>query len=565
LLSWLGLLPRLQLSIDVCRILRFIDTIITWDESDLAFLITVVLMVLGISIMFLPWAFLLQWTGRILVVLLLGPQNRLIDVLYIGKHTDDEQRLRSLFEKRWFRARLHIEETTKMKVFRQTVFGRYGVTVPSILWTPHKDYPLPHSTATYKGLEVKSSEFHSKDKTKATAIGQLLFGHMIPRPRNATRVNHEYSNQRKETIQSIFAMEHKLQSADKIPLSNISPSYKREREASILLDAGFEVGLFDEEAQYVRNVLKSAPRESIQELGIEVMNDATASKRFLPAWKSVHDFDEVKEDDGSTSSSSDCDRSVEVPSPPKKESTRPHDDMWHQSIIELGVEVSEEFKDEAMFAQQSWRGASCSSTRSIEMPYEKNDIPQQRGLDKKAPIFESGPLEPNLDGTINNSMAWRQTRVSQFGHDVVEKYEAEDAFTRQSLRFSLDTLPTNVNATEPLSQNDPELLEVKVDEAENLLSPIRSYSLQESQGTSLVSPSELKVEAAPKPTERANRIPVDPHIVRPSQSFSLILSSSKSPKAAIQLHASISMDQADREDSSAELGFEVVAEWIDDD
>jgi hypothetical protein len=601
-MSLFRFLPRSQFSIDVCRVLRFVDTIITWDESDLAFFITVALMVLGTSILFLPWAFLLQWTGRVLVVLLLGPQNRLIDVLYVGKHTDDEQRLRSLFEKRWHQARCHIEETTKMKVFRQTVFGRYGVTVPSILWTPHKDNPLPNSTATYKG----SDDLPVEDKTIATAVGQLLFGEMIPRSQNALESNHEYSTQQKETIQSILAMGDRIQSTNKAPVSNFSTSYKREREASILLDAGFEVGLLDEEAQYVRHVLNVIHQEnSVRELGVEVMEDATASKQFLPAWKSVHDLDELNENDGSSSSSSDGDISVEVPSPTTKtESSRHQNEMGHQSVIELGVEVSEQFKDEAIFAQQSWRDASYShiQARMIESFNENDNIPPQNVGDNQPPISESGPIKPNIGGAERKPMARTHTPASDI--EITEEYEAEDAFTRQAWRFSLDSLPTNVNATEQQNQNDPESLECKLDESgETVLSPLRGDSREQgtvsarkgsgevapmdplssnttntaatTSATVLVSPSldsELKDEVAPKMTpsnngEPGDLGPFDPDLLRPSQSFSLFRSSSKSPKAPSPLRTSISMDQADRaihEDSCADLGFEVVAEWDDD-
>jgi hypothetical protein len=89
---------------DVCRVFRFLDTLITWEESDHSFFITLFLILGGIVMFFIPWAFLFTWTGRIVVVLLLGPQNKILDMVYFRHVPTDEQKIRQLFMERMFQA-----------------------------------------------------------------------------------------------------------------------------------------------------------------------------------------------------------------------------------------------------------------------------------------------------------------------------------------------------------------------------------------------------------------------------------------------------------------------------
>ena len=61
---------------DIIRFIRFIDTVISWEESYLSFFLTVALIAVGSVLLFVPWGPLLKWTGRLAVIVILGPQNR---------------------------------------------------------------------------------------------------------------------------------------------------------------------------------------------------------------------------------------------------------------------------------------------------------------------------------------------------------------------------------------------------------------------------------------------------------------------------------------------------------
>ena len=61
---------------DIIRAIRFIDTVISWEESYLSFFLTLALIAIGLLCLLVPWGPLLKWTGRLAVIGILGPQNR---------------------------------------------------------------------------------------------------------------------------------------------------------------------------------------------------------------------------------------------------------------------------------------------------------------------------------------------------------------------------------------------------------------------------------------------------------------------------------------------------------
>lgn len=328
-----------------------------------------------------------------------------------------------------FHARCKQEESVKLKAFRHCVFGRYSIAVPSLIWTPHKDYPLPSSTAHYEGPELNG--IPSESKNLPTSIGQTLFGSMIPRPHRAMKQNEKFSTQQKEAIERrAGGNESELDNPSSAP----SPSNQSlQRALSVDLDAGFEVtDLFDEEAQYVKDVLKPPPpthEDSIRELGVEVFdNETRQSRRFLTAWKSVHEFPSIDDDDHSSTSSSsdeDGDNASLRERPPiiqqehlsqlGRERTKQL--VLHQSTMELGVEVAEEFEEEASFARQSWRGTSSSSL-----------IPQREGARRMS----------------------RSSIRSSMGLEITEEFENEATFARQSFRMpNTDLSPEAESSTTP--------------------------------------------------------------------------------------------------------------------
>ena len=80
--------------------------------------------------------------GRLVVVILLGPQNRLVDKFWFRKWNSDEVKLKRSYAETMLAARREQEDALKLKVFRHALFGRFSTLVPSILWTPHQDVPL---------------------------------------------------------------------------------------------------------------------------------------------------------------------------------------------------------------------------------------------------------------------------------------------------------------------------------------------------------------------------------------------------------------------------------------
>ncbi|CAB9526353.1 expressed unknown protein [Seminavis robusta] len=616
---------------NICRLLRFADTIITWEESDLSFLLTVALFVTGSTILFLPWAFLLKWTGRILVIVLFGPQNHLIHVLYIQKRTNDEQKLRNLFRHRIHQVRCHLEEITRLKVFRQSVFGKYSIAVPSILWTPHRDYPNPTSTAKYQGTRMQDN-LPGKEKIKGAAIGQFIVGKMIPRPLGAMKECRNYSMQQKETIESILAMpEANIEGPEQTKSPACSPLNQIGRESSAFLDAGFEVAeLFDEEAQYVKNVFKPTPQESLRELGVEIREEATMSKMFLPAFRSVHDFDEFDQDDENSSSSEEesicgdkesanavtswknaslsprqhvvvarptrarrqsvvepgvevteeesasIDKAVDKQSA-NVETAKTLDllqpatasiskEVRRQSVVELGVEVTEEFTEEAAFAQQSWNQFSPSdlvfpdllaSAAEVEHTNETlalSPCRREQGLKIEIPLSEKNdeedPFRSSQSIPTSSSSARKLPRQQSDGDIKVDEQ------CEQLTLLSIVPIPTIWS--DQINGND-DATSAGEGEAEDILMPLPAVD----------SPIQPSGTIVPPPQHRSRKstfLEVPPP--QPPKSSSVEQSSTQVPIGSA-LRTSVSMDEGESQGidtvESDDRGFEIVAEWVSED
>lgn len=441
---------------DVCRLIRFIDSIIMWEEGDLAFFLTLALLGIGAVFLLLPWAFLFRWTGRVLVIGLLGPQNALLDIFYIQKQSDDKHKLRVFFQKRVFQSRIKTEDIAKMRAFRQTLFGKYSVAIPSSLWTPHSDIPLPTSMASYEVTKMEG--LPALQSRLSGAAGQLLFGDIIPRPQAAMEETKQFSLKERESIEAVVAlMESNLGFARATPAS-ARPSIKR-REPSILLDAGFEVtDLFDEEAQYVKDVLKPAPAaESTRELeGVEIMPDAaTLSTRFLPAWKSVHDFpsDDLKSLDICSSSSSSSPSGEDndwdmvrvfttEEASPRRSLNKDH--RMEQSTVELGVEIAEEFESEAIFGKQSWRESSSVLPTDIKTA---NHVAHQRIQES---IRSEGEGSRRLIGNSDQIEQMTNQSTVVLGVEIAEEFKTEAAFGKQCWRESSASLPIETESGKPM-------------------------------------------------------------------------------------------------------------------
>lgn len=250
---------------NICRLCRLIDSIITWEESVVSFWVTIVFLIVGVIFLFMPWGFLFQWIFRITVVLLLGPQNRLLD-MYLKRQSTDEHKLRKLFAARLFVARCHQEEAGKLKAFLHVLYGKYSTAVPTLMWTPHQDRPLPESEARVV------------DKSLDTLVcddlpyipGQKVYGLMIPRPHDEWVDNREESNVGKARMDAALSMVEKT-----APNEVKSFEFKKNKSSE---DEGFEViDGYDEEAVIANNT-----QESLQgDWGEEVVEIYAEEAQFV--------------------------------------------------------------------------------------------------------------------------------------------------------------------------------------------------------------------------------------------------------------------------------------------
>jgi hypothetical protein len=348
--------------------------------------------VTGVLFLFIPWTFLLYWTARLLVVILFGPQNKLFDVFWYQDQPTDEHRIRQLFSQRMFEARCNQEEAGKLKAFRHVLFGKYSTLVPSIMWTPHQDFPLPISTA-YAGAS-KNPGLKRCGKLPHI-VGQQLYGKMIPRPEDAWIRNEEESKKEKEAM-SVALAEAENKDANEELAGAGSNFVPQTRKSSFLLEEGFEItDMFDGEAGFVTNVLTRPPDKSIQELGIEVGIEAQVDDKSLRG------------------ALMETISSLIVVEDPIRISERYRLDQ--QNTIELGFEVTEQLNEEAQFSGQSWRGASMEniSASVAEGPFK---------------ILERDRLD--------------QQSTMELGLEVAEQFEEEAQFAGQSWRrASMETIP----------------------------------------------------------------------------------------------------------------------------
>jgi hypothetical protein len=205
---------------------------------------------------------------------------------------------------------------------------------------------------------------------------------MIPRPEQAWQRNEDESSKQKLEIDQAFSnvedQNDDIERGDEL------------RRGSMDLDEGFEVTeIFDLEAGFVRDVLKPHPEESPGELGVEVIETASESARFLPAWRSLH---EVPADGDKDSDASATDGEYERPveemgsafsgiAAPARISDVDRSYFGGQSTIELGIEIAESFDAEAQFVRQSCRGESVSRTPEVT-PVSTPDQQESANLGK---------------------------------------------------------------------------------------------------------------------------------------------------------------------------------------
>lgn len=285
--------------LDFCRLLRSLDVIITWEESDLSFWITAIFLVTGILFLFVPWAFLFRWTGRIAVVVFFGPQNKVLDVIWFNRHQTNKHRIQKMFSERMFQAMCHQEAARKLRDFRSVLFGEFSTLVPSIMTTRMLTSPLACSTAQVTTEALPELCFDSVMSNSPLFVpGQTLCGSMVPRPEKEWLRNREESMRSKQTIdQTLLRMEEEekregqpemndssFEDYNAVGEEGVEVAYAMDDEEAGLVHGLFEpaehnreagdgevhssCSLDDEERSLVSDPLES--QDSMRELGFEM-------------------------------------------------------------------------------------------------------------------------------------------------------------------------------------------------------------------------------------------------------------------------------------------------------
>lgn len=177
----------------VCRFLRFIKIVVTWEESLLSFWITACFLSGGLASLLLPWKFILYWVSRLVVYGILGPHMKLVGLIVFRDEVKDDEMIQSIIER--FRkmsqgARIRHQEAVKLKDVLCLSFGPYSTLTPAFNLNRHYDHPLPASFARLHHSKASSKLIF----TSEFVPGQKCFGAMIPRCGLAARTFRDEMN-----------------------------------------------------------------------------------------------------------------------------------------------------------------------------------------------------------------------------------------------------------------------------------------------------------------------------------------------------------------------------------
>lgn len=179
------LLPIQKILGMACRALRIVKSIVLWDESIYAFMITNAALFIGVVLIFMPWSWLLRWAFRVAVWTFLGPWMKLVDIFVVRKLQADgdnfvkrmelsmEKRSQVLLMKKRF-IMTRKEDAIKLRAMKRYMFGKYIAKVPQFKDYRFPDIPLPESSSS------PHDAGYSSVKIVERKHGQQLDGHMIP-------------------------------------------------------------------------------------------------------------------------------------------------------------------------------------------------------------------------------------------------------------------------------------------------------------------------------------------------------------------------------------------------
>jgi len=179
----------------ICKIIRYIRNILIWEECYLSFWLTICCVILSIACMFVPWAFLVLWTSRVIVWTFFGPWMKLADVYYytpienmteeeIERRKDNYKMNRRLnTQAKALEARIERENAQKLKDMKKLMFGKFIMKVPVFKEDRWRDTPLPQSKAEPyipKSLALAELAMQEAGYHRIRVPGQHLEGDMIP-------------------------------------------------------------------------------------------------------------------------------------------------------------------------------------------------------------------------------------------------------------------------------------------------------------------------------------------------------------------------------------------------
>ena len=179
----------------VCRTLRYMKAVVTWDECYFSFWLASLSIVLGFAFLFVPWLWILKWSAGFTVWSIFGPWMKLVDVFYYSRiqplsvdeleEREELQRLQrqELTSKAATANRIKRENAAKLRDVKKFMFGNFISKVPILKADRHRDVPLPESQAVpYKPKPLPLAELAMKEAgyRRTRLPGQHLHGDMIP-------------------------------------------------------------------------------------------------------------------------------------------------------------------------------------------------------------------------------------------------------------------------------------------------------------------------------------------------------------------------------------------------
>lgn len=186
----------------LCYQLRVAKSILTWKSYNISFVIMTRCLIVGVLLSIVPIAFILRWTGRILVFTFFGPWMKIIDVCFVQPYypihteetdlkeykdwiTDKVLNASSKINKISQQIRLAEEEGVKLKAMKELRFGSFTEEVRVMDTGRYFYYPEATSTARPYYSQISLQEYgyryqslESVDVRKLS--GQRLYGSMIP-------------------------------------------------------------------------------------------------------------------------------------------------------------------------------------------------------------------------------------------------------------------------------------------------------------------------------------------------------------------------------------------------